>query len=128
MPEWTDDLRPRLASLRLGHGREREILDELSQHLDDRYDELRAGGATDADARRLALEELQEPEALARHMRPLRQARVPAPIAPGAPAGRPVADLWQQPAPSRRDGRCGWSRSPRSATSEVWDDAVSCEF
>ena len=43
--EWIADLRPRLASLRLSPEREREILDELSQHLDDRYEELRAGGA-----------------------------------------------------------------------------------
>jgi putative ABC transport system permease protein len=93
--EWIADLRPRLASLRLSPEREREILDELSQHLDDRYDELRAGGATDAEARRLAIAELREPDALASRMRSLRQARVPPPIAPGAPKGRPLGDLWQ---------------------------------
>jgi len=93
--EWIADLRPRLASLRLSPEREREILDELSQHLDDRYDELRAGGATAAQARRLAIAELREPDALAAHMRSLRQARVPPRIAPGAPKGRPLGDLWQ---------------------------------
>ena len=75
-------VRPRLASLRLSPEREREILDELSQHLDERYEELRAGGATDAEARRLAIDELREPDALAAQMRSLRQARVPPPIAP----------------------------------------------
>jgi predicted permease len=93
--EWIADLRPRLASLRLSPEREREILDELSQHLDDRYEELRAGGTTAAEARRLAIAELREPDALASRMRSLRQARVPPPIAPGAPKGRPLGDLWQ---------------------------------
>jgi predicted permease len=93
--EWIADLRPRLASLRLSPEREREILDELSQHLDDRFEELRAGGATAAEARRLAIAELREPEALASQMRSLRQARIPPPITPGAPTGRPFADLWQ---------------------------------
>jgi len=73
--EWIADLRPRLASLRLSPEREREILDELSQHLDDRYEELRAGGTTAAEARRLAIAELREPDALASRMRSLRQAR-----------------------------------------------------
>ena len=49
--------------------REREIVDELSQHLDDRYEALRADGVADAEARRLALEELREHDTLARYMR-----------------------------------------------------------
>ena len=47
-----------------------------------------------ADARRLALEELREHEALAQYMRPLRQSHVPPPITPGAPRDSP-GDLWQ---------------------------------
>ena len=93
--DWIGDLRPRLASLRLSPEREREILDELSQHLDDRFEELRSDGATATEARRLAIAELCEPDALASHMRSLRQARVPPPIAPGAPKSRPLGDLWQ---------------------------------
>ena len=45
-------LASRLARLALRPAREREIIDELSQHLDDRYQELRAGGASHADAMR----------------------------------------------------------------------------
>jgi putative ABC transport system permease protein len=85
MPEWRKHLRSRLARLRLNPAREEEIVEELSQHLDQRYEELRDGGASEADARRLAIEELLEPEALADYMRSLRQANVPPPIAPGAP-------------------------------------------
>jgi predicted permease len=95
MPEWTEHLRPRLAPLQLSGGREAEIIEELSQHLDQRYEELRADGATDFEACQLAIEELLEPDALARHMRQLRQARVSPPITPGAPTGFVLADLWK---------------------------------
>jgi hypothetical protein len=35
--DWTIALRSRLATLRLGPAREAEIVEELSQHLDERY-------------------------------------------------------------------------------------------
>jgi hypothetical protein len=95
MPEWSEHLRPRLAAVRLSPGRESEIIEELSQHLDLRYEELRDGGATDVEARRLAIEELREPDLLAQHMRMLRQAHVPPPITPGAPHGALIGNLWQ---------------------------------
>jgi predicted permease len=95
MPDWGENLRPRLAPLRLSPAREREIIDELSQHLDDRYEELRAGGSDDADARRVALEELQGHDALARRMRTLRQAHVPAPLALATSGRGGIGDLWQ---------------------------------
>ncbi len=96
MPDWGDLLRTRLASLRLSPEREAEIVDELSQHLDDRYAELRAGGADDPEARRLALADLLDEHTLARHLQPLRQARVPPPIATGAATRRGWAgQIWQ---------------------------------
>ena len=95
MPDWSSDLRARLAPLRLSPAREAEIVEELSQHLDQRYEELRRDGAGDADARRLAIAELREPETLAAYMRPLRQANVPPPIAPGAPRRFLLGDLGQ---------------------------------
>ena len=94
MPEWTEHLRPRLATLRLSPGREAEIVEELSQHLDQRHEELRAGGRTDAQARRLAIEELLEPHTLAERMRTLRQANTPPPIVPGVPRRALLADVW----------------------------------
>jgi DNA-directed RNA polymerase specialized sigma24 family protein len=54
MPQWAAHLRPRLSSLRLSPAREDEIIEELSQHLEDRWRELVAGGASDDDATRLA--------------------------------------------------------------------------
>jgi putative ABC transport system permease protein len=95
MPDWTDDVRRRLAGLRLSAERELEIVEELSQHLQQRYEDLGAAGASDGDARRLTLEELLEPHILAASMRPLQQANVPAPITPGGPDQSPLHDLWQ---------------------------------
>src|SRR5215471_1751630 len=95
MPDWSAHLRPRLAPLRLSAEREADIVEELSQHLEQRYEELRAAGASDDEARRLAMEELGERETLARAMRTLRQASMPPSIALGAPARSPVADTWR---------------------------------
>ena len=95
MPDWRAPLSARLARLALRPAREREIIDELSQHLDDRYEELRAAGSTHDDAIRLALDEIEDQDLLAREMQPLRQARLPAPIAPGAPPRGVLTDAWQ---------------------------------
>src|SRR5262245_32026080 len=46
MPDWKSHVRPLLASLRLSPVREAEIAEELAQHLDDRWRELIARGAT----------------------------------------------------------------------------------
>ncbi len=50
MPDWTPHIRPRLATLRLSPSREAEIAEELSQHLEDRWRELVAAGATPEEA------------------------------------------------------------------------------
>ena len=68
MPEWRAELRRRLAPLGLSPVREAEILEELSQHLDDRYQELRSRGEADADARRIALAEVSESDRLTREL------------------------------------------------------------
>ena len=44
MPDWEEHVRPRLSGLRFSPTREAEIVEELSQHLEDRYRELIAGG------------------------------------------------------------------------------------
>src|SRR3989337_3023634 len=69
----TPEVRARLSSLRLSPGREAEIVDELSQHLDDRYRELIAGGASSEEATRLALADFQSGNVLAQRMASLRQ-------------------------------------------------------
>ena len=73
-PEWARELRARLSSLQLPPAREAEIIEELSQHLDDRLQELIAAGATLEAAARLTLDEF-DAERLARYLAPLRQSR-----------------------------------------------------
>jgi len=58
MPDWKEEITRRLASLNLDSTREVEIIEELSQHMDDRYFELISAGAMDTDARRDVLMEL----------------------------------------------------------------------
>ncbi|HET9712016.1 MAG TPA: ABC transporter permease [Pyrinomonadaceae bacterium] len=62
MPDWEIEIRRRMAGLKLSPVRESEIAEELAQHLDDRYQELLADGASDIDAERLILAELSENE------------------------------------------------------------------
>src|SRR5688572_16804248 len=69
MPEWKQEIRRQLANLQLSPVREAVIVEELSQHLDDRYIELLANGATPAQAHRAALAELSDSEMLRRELR-----------------------------------------------------------
>ncbi len=89
------EVRGRLAPLRLAPAREVEIVQELSQHLEDRWRELRGGGIPADEATRLALTEFQDGNLLVRGMAPLRQAHAPAAVTPGAATRHLLADLWQ---------------------------------
>jgi predicted permease len=81
--------------LRLSPTREAEIVDELSQHLEDRFGELTSAGASPEEAARLALAGFRSGDVLAQHLAPLRQAHSSAAVTPGAPAGRLFAGFWQ---------------------------------
>jgi predicted permease len=93
--DWAPHVRSRLTSLRLSPAREHEIVEELSQHLEDRWRALVAGGTPEDEATRLALAEFREGNLLARYMAPLKQAHAPAPITPGAPTGHGLRGVWQ---------------------------------
>ena len=84
MPEWKQVIRERLRGSKLDGARESEIVDELSQHLEDRYDALRSAGASESEARRQALAELNDSALLAEELRKLRRPSAPEPI--GVPA------------------------------------------
>jgi putative ABC transport system permease protein len=56
--DWKEEISRRLANLELDPGREAEIVDELSQHLEDRFQELLAGGSPENEARKIAFQEL----------------------------------------------------------------------
>ncbi|MGH8636471.1 MAG: ABC transporter permease, partial [Burkholderiales bacterium] len=88
-------MRRRLAPLRLSPEREGQIVCELSQHLDDRYQDLIAGGAAPEQAASATLAEFRSGNLLAKHMAELRQAHASSPLAPGASTGHLLSDLWQ---------------------------------
>jgi putative ABC transport system permease protein len=67
MTDWTDEIKERLGGLALDPTREGEIVEELSQHLEDRYRELIVDGANEADARAATAAELHQ--SLARERR-----------------------------------------------------------
>jgi macrolide transport system ATP-binding/permease protein len=58
MPNWKQEIAKRLEGLRLRPEREAEIVAEVANHLQDRYDELRGEGVADEQALRDVLAEL----------------------------------------------------------------------
>jgi predicted permease len=58
MPDWKEEVAKQLPTLALDASRESEIVEELSQHLEDRYLDLISGGATEEESRRAVLTEL----------------------------------------------------------------------
>jgi putative ABC transport system permease protein len=76
MPEqrdWKRDIGEQLARLKLAPARHAEIVEELAQHVEDRYQELLAGGAAESEARRTTLEELGDNELLVAELRRVEQ-------------------------------------------------------
>jgi predicted permease len=87
MPDWKPEILRRLAPLKLAATREAEITDELSQHLEDRYQELLASGQSEDAAFRTALDELKGEDLLARSLRPVERSHYSEPITPGKATG-----------------------------------------
>jgi putative ABC transport system permease protein len=94
MREWDEEISQLLANLKLEPAREAAIVKELSQHLDDRYAELRAGGATDEQASRAALAELNS-GSLAQELKRVERRDNPEPIIFGTRRMNMIGDLWQ---------------------------------
>lgn len=65
MPDFKEEIRARLRPLSLSPARENEIADELSQHLEDQYEQALSGGASEEEARQAVLTELNEGDVLA---------------------------------------------------------------
>jgi predicted permease len=96
MPDWNDHIRRQLAGLNLAPAREAEIVEELCQHAEDRYRELTNEGATQAEALRIALDELTGHELLATELRTVERTNAPEPVAVGAKGnGQLLASLVQ---------------------------------
>jgi putative ABC transport system permease protein len=96
VPDWKEEIRKRLATLKLAPARESAIVDELAQHLDDCYEELLADGASEDEAYRGALAELSESEFWAEELRQVERQVAAEPIVLGANRRKNLlAYLWQ---------------------------------
>jgi predicted permease len=60
LPDWKKEIREHLPALRLAPAREAEIVEELAQYLEDYYEDLMAGNATEADALRMTRQVLSD--------------------------------------------------------------------
>jgi putative ABC transport system permease protein len=96
MPDFKEEIRRRLRSLRLSPARENEIADELSQHLEDQYEQALSRGATEEEAREAVLNEFKQTDVLAGSLKGVER-RVPQnPIQMGTERKRNMfADLSQ---------------------------------
>jgi predicted permease len=91
MPDWKPEIRKRLVAARLEPTREAEIVDELSDHFEDRYAELTARGAAKEEARAAVLAELSEGAELAAALRRSERAPHPQPVPAGAASAGSLA-------------------------------------
>ena len=96
MPDWKPEIRKRLADVPLAPLRERAIVEELSQYLDDCYEELLGGGAVAKEAYEQTLAELRGSELLARELRRAERRGAPELIVFGTHRRTiMLSDLWQ---------------------------------
>jgi hypothetical protein len=69
MPNFKEEIRKRLAALNLSPTREGEIVEELSQHLEDQYEQVVSRGASKQEAYQAMLLELKENDLLERELK-----------------------------------------------------------
>ena len=78
MPDFKTDIRKSIAELNLPPEQEAEIVEELSQHLEERFEKALSEGASEEEAKQLALEELVQPDSISAQLKrvkiPTRQA------------------------------------------------------
>jgi putative ABC transport system permease protein len=95
MPEWKQEIEKQLAGLKIAPTREAEIIEELTQHCESRYEELRSAGATVNEASQALLAELRESSLLQKELRWLERSAPPEPIIFSTRREKMIADLWQ---------------------------------
>src|SRR5262245_58410294 len=96
MPDFKAEIRARLAELQLSPVRETEIVEELSQHLEQEYERALSGGSSENDAREKALGELHAADLLRGELKNVERRVSRDPIAPGTRQKRNMfADLGQ---------------------------------
>src|SRR5215217_2807530 len=84
MPDFKVEIRARLSGLQLSPVREAEIVEELSQHMEEEYERAVSGGASDDVARQQVLEQLSAPDLLGHQLKHIERGVSQQPLAPGA--------------------------------------------
>jgi len=95
MPEWKREIEKSLSKLNIEPARQAEIVEELAQHLEDRYEELLMDGATEEQACRAVLVELCEGDSLARELGLVEPEAAREPLVPGGRRASMIGDQWQ---------------------------------
>ena len=83
MPDFKPEIRASLAGVNLSAERESEIVEELSQHLEEQYDYAVSRGVSEEDAKREALQGLHRPDQLSDKLKKVERP-APRPSVPGA--------------------------------------------
>src|SRR5262245_38038335 len=96
MPNWKQEIRQRLSKSNLAPTLENAIIEELSQYLDDCYDELRASGVSESEAYQRTLAELSGSETLQQELRRVERQVLQEPVVLGTNRRiNMIADFWQ---------------------------------
>lgn len=96
MPDLKTDVRKHVRTLRLPPQRELEIIEELTLHLEGRFQDLLSDGYNRDEAYRLATSELLESGVLIRDLQKIESRVVREPVEPGTPgSSNLIADTWQ---------------------------------
>jgi putative ABC transport system permease protein len=83
MPDFKGEISARLAEVGLSPVREAEIVEELSQHLEDEYERALSCGASEEEARQQVIEQLNAPDLLGRELKHVERRGSEDPIALG---------------------------------------------
>src|SRR4051812_5012762 len=83
MPDFRVEIRARLAELQLSPVREAEIVEELSQHLEQEYERAISSGASEEMARQQVLEQLNASDLLGRELKHVEHRVSQQSVAPG---------------------------------------------
>lgn len=84
MPDFKTDIRKSIAELNLPPEQEAEIVEELSQHLEERFEKALSEGASEEEAKQLALEELVQPDSISAQLKRVKMPTRQAPLTIGA--------------------------------------------
>lgn len=96
MPDWKHTIQSKLTGLELEPIREADIIEEFTQHLEDRYQELLRCGATPEEAYQMTLQELFDRQLLARQLQRVEQKMELEPVIFGNDWRKNMlTDLWQ---------------------------------